>query len=96
ENDMRGYFRDRFRDKHYAAAQIEYRAPLFWRLGAALFAGVGDVSQHPLSFRYSTLKHSVGAGLRFMADRKERVNLRFDFAVGRNETAFYLSFGEAF
>ncbi len=96
ENDMRGYFRGRFRDANMAAVQIEYRMPLVWRMGLAFFAGVGDVSPEALSLRYSALKHSLGAGVRFMADRKERVNLRFDFAVGKNETAFYLSFGEAF
>jgi hypothetical protein len=96
ENDMRGYYRGRFRDLHMAATQIEYRMPLIWRLGLAFFAGVGDVSPNALSFRFPSLKYSYGAGVRFMADRKERVNFRFDFAVGKNENAFYVSFGEAF
>ena len=40
---LRGYPKNRFRDHHFAGSQVEYRFPLFWRLGFVAFAGVGDV-----------------------------------------------------
>lgn len=36
---MRGYYDGRFRDKNVIVFQAEYRLPLFWRLGLAVFGG---------------------------------------------------------
>ena len=43
-NDLRGYPVGRYYDDAMYAAQIEYRAPLWKRLGAVAFAGVGSVA----------------------------------------------------
>jgi outer membrane protein assembly factor BamA len=93
---LRGYPKNRFRDKHFAGTQLEYRFPVFWRFGMVAFAGLGDVFTSPNDIRMSTLKYSVGSGARFIVNTAERLNLRFDYAVGREGGYFYFSVAEAF
>ena len=93
---LRGYPRYRYRDNHFIGTQIEYRAHLFWRLGIVGFAGVGDVFGSPSDIRLSTLKYSVGSGLRVLVNPAERLNIRFDYAVGKEGGYFYFSVGESF
>lgn len=96
DREMRGYYQGRYRDQYYTDIQAEYRLRLFWRLGAAAFAGAGNVWgkwSEPAGF---ALKPSMGGGLRFLMDKKDNVNLRIDFAVGHKTTGFYIAFGEAF
>lgn len=94
---MRGYYMGRYRDNHLLAAQVEWRFPIWWRFIGVGFYGVGDVTHnfHDLSFR--GLKHSIGGGLRFTLDAKERINVRFDAAFGfEGSRGFYFQIGEAF
>jgi len=94
---MRGYYQGRFRDESLLAAQVEYRAELFWRLGAVAFAGVGDVfgsDQSDVSF--DQLKYSVGGGLRLAFDPDQKINLRMDIGFGRDSRALYFGLEEAF
>ncbi|WP_162910515.1 BamA/TamA family outer membrane protein [Hymenobacter oligotrophus] len=95
--DMRGYYRGRFRDRQYAAAQAELRFPVYKRLGAVAFAGGGQVARNLGGFGLGELKPTVGGGLRFLMDRRENINLRLDYAVGQGgNSGFYIAFGEAF
>lgn len=94
---MRGYYEGRYREKQYIAAQAEYRMPLFWRIGAVAFAGVGDVAPSLGDFSFSSLKPSYGIGGRFMIDQAERVNIRVDYGWGKGKSSgFYLEITEAF
>ena len=94
---MRGYFHGRYRDHHYAAAQVEYRTRVWWRLGAVVFAGVGDVFGSTASeFSFANLKYSYGFGLRFVFNRQEKINLRADFGFGRDTRGVYFGLEEAF
>lgn len=93
---LRGYPKYRYRDNHFAGTQVEYRFPLFWRLGMVAFAGIGDVFNSLSDVRASTLKYSLGSGLRFAVNPAERLNIRFDYAVGREGGYFYFSVGESF
>jgi outer membrane protein assembly factor BamA len=94
--DMRGYYRGRYRDRNYTAFQAEYRATLIGRFGITAFGGCGEVSPSLSGFTFPGLKPTYGVGLRFLADRKENVNMRFDFAWGKGSSGFYVAFGEAF
>lgn len=97
DSDMRGYYRGRYRDKQYMALQAEYRFPIFWRIGGTAFGGAGDVAPQLRAFDLQEFKPSYGLGLRFLIDRQENINLRFDYAIGKNgANGFYVSFGEAF
>jgi hypothetical protein len=94
---MRGYFLGRYRDRHYLAAQAEYRKMFWWRLGFAAFAGVGEVfGSEGSEFRVNRLQWSVGGGLRVLFNRAERINLRVDFGIGKSTTGLYFQLEEAF
>lgn len=93
---IRGYFYGRFRDDHLSLIQAEYRSHLFWRIGASVFGGVGAV-YNSFDWNNDQLKPNGGIGLRFLVDKAEGTNLRFDYAIGRNgQSGFYVSFGESF
>jgi len=94
---MRGYYMGRYRDKHWMAAQVEWRFPIWWRFIGAGFYGVGDVTHDFHDLSWSGLKHSIGGGVRFTLDAKERINVRFDAAFGFDGSrGFYFQIGEAF
>jgi len=93
---FRGYYQGYLRDKVFVGLQSEWRGPLFWRLGYAVFAGIGTVSPSYSKFFTQSFWPSYGAGIRFLLDKDAKINLRVDYAFGRDNSAFYLSFGEAF
>jgi len=93
---MRGYWEGRFRDLHMIASQVEYRLPLFWRMGMVGFLGLGNVSQQAVDLVTTGFKPSYGVGLRFAVDQTQKVNARMDVAWGSNTSGFYLQLGEVF
>jgi hypothetical protein len=96
-NRMRGYFEGRFRDLHMLTAQAEYRLPLFWRFGAAVFASAGDVAHEIFGYQVADLKYAGGGGLRFSLNEADRVNLRVDAAgTSTGDANLYVTLGEAF
>ncbi len=92
---MRGYFEGQYREQNLLTAQVAYRAPLFWRIGIAAFAGYGGVGPQATD-ALQNLRYAVGGGLRFMLDRKRKINVRIDAGFGKNTTGYYLTIGEAF
>ncbi len=84
---MRGYYRGRYRDRNMITAQVEYRFPVWWRFGAAAFAGAGDVQRDAGKFRVDRFKYSVGCGARFMFDTRERIVARLDVGFGDGDNA---------
>ncbi|MCE3227387.1 MAG: outer membrane protein [Bacteroidetes bacterium] len=93
---LRGYPKNRFRDVNFLGTQIEYRFPLFWRLGGVTFAGAGDVFAKHKDLSLNTVKYSIGAGLRFVVNPAERLNIRLDYGYGREGGYFYFIVAEAF
>lgn len=93
---LRGYARNRFRDRHFWGTQVEYRYPVWWRFGLVHFAGIGDVYNQPSDITFNTLKYSIGSGIRFIVNPAERLNIRFDYGYGREGGQFYLMVTEAF
>lgn len=97
DNNMRGFYMGRFRDKHIALVQAETRLNVYRRWGLALFGGGASVFPNPGAFSSKSLKFNIGGGLRFMVDRKERINMRIDYALGSGDNqGFYVAFGESF
>ena len=94
---MRGFFYGRYRDNFYAMLQAEYRQ-YFWKsFGFAVFAGLGDVSSDLLNYRFDNLKYSFGAGLRYMFNKAQKVNLRMDIGFGNDgNRGIYFGIQEAF
>jgi hypothetical protein len=96
-NQLRGYFEGRYRDRQLLAAQAEVRHHLFWRLNGAVFGGVGQVGNSLDELDQGGLKVAGGAGLRFQFNRRDRLNARLDYGVGRGgSSGMYFSIGEAF
>jgi len=96
-NSMRGYYAGRYRDKQLLVFQSEYRLPLYKRFGAVAFGGLGDVGKNINDFSMNNLKYSYGAGLRFALTKKEKLNLRLDYGMGKGgNSGFYFQLGEAF
>lgn len=93
---LRGYPDGRFRDKHLLLLQAEGRIPLFWRLKAVAFGGVGSV--FGTSGEALRLRSNLGGGLRFEFDKKQHINVRLDygFGIGTKHSGAYLTVGEAF
>jgi outer membrane protein assembly factor BamA len=94
--DLRGYEIGRFRDRRFLAGQIEYRRELFWRLGAVAFAGAGEVGKKFSDFNTSDIVPGGGVGIRLLLAKKTHVNLRVDYAWGKDSHALYIGVMEAF
>ncbi|MCP3136827.1 BamA/TamA family outer membrane protein [Pyxidicoccus xibeiensis] len=91
----RGHLEGRFRERQHLGAQVEYRAPLFWRLGGVAFASAATVARSLEDVEADAIKPAAGLGLRFAPLADVPVNLRLDVAYG-SELSFYLNVGEAF
>jgi hypothetical protein len=96
DNQMRGYYEGRYRDKYYVALQGECRLRLTRRWGLVGWAGMGDVAGNLDSFRLTSFKPTLGVGVRFALDPEEVLNVRADFAYGRNTNGVYFNAKEAF
>jgi outer membrane protein assembly factor BamA len=93
---MRGYYEGRFRDNNSVLFQSEFRSPLIGRFGFTIFGSIGAVASRINEFSSANIRSTLGTGLRFRIDRKEKLNLRLDIAAGKNSTALYFTVGEAF
>jgi Omp85 superfamily domain len=95
-DDLRGYTTGQYRDKAMLAAQAEWRSELWWRFGATAFIGGGEVAPGFDSMTWDDVLPGGGVGLRFTLARRNHVNLRVDYAWGRDSSALYIGVGEAF
>ena len=93
---MRGFLRGRYRDRVSVTVQTEFRTGLFWRIGAVLFASLGEVSPSVGGISLNRFRHAAGAGLRYTVDETERLKIRVDYGVGPGTSGFYLTVDEAF
>lgn len=97
DNQVRGYLLGRYRDNNLVTLQSEFRSIIYRRWGYAIFGGISGVASSIKTMEFLYPKINYGAGLRFMIDRKEKTNLRLDYARGNDGSdGFYISFGEAF
>ncbi len=96
KSNLRGYVAGQYRDRTMVSAQIEYRGQFYGRWGLVGFAGVGEVAPSVDELNGEDLLPSYGGGVRLMISRKQRINVGIDYAVGKDDYAFYLRYGEAF
>lgn len=96
-NELRGYTAGRYLDRYMFATQLEYRLSLPKRFGVVGFGGVGEVVPGGSKiWRSSNFLPAGGGGLRFQVSKKYRVNLRADFARGKDTWTWGMGVGEAF
>jgi hypothetical protein len=82
--------------KYFLAGQTEFRFPLFWRFGATLFAGAGEVEDTAQKFG-TDICVAGGIGGRIALNRNKNINIRFDYAYNnRGESNMYIKIKEAF
>lgn len=94
---LRGYSTVRHIDRNLVALQLEYRVvPVAWRLGMVAFGGVGEVFDRPADIQLNKLKFAAGIGLRYQFSRPEKINIRFDYGLGRDSSGDYIDLNEAF
>jgi outer membrane protein assembly factor BamA len=97
DNELRGYIAGRYLDRYVVATQLEYRLALPKRLGVVGFGGLGEVVPGGnQQFRTKNFLPSGGGGVRFELSKKYRVNLRLDFAQGKDSHTWSIGVGEAF
>jgi len=95
-NELRGYTAGRYLDRYMFATQLECRLVLPWRMGVVGFGGIGGVAHNPGDFEGDQLLPGAGTGVRFMLSKKFHVNLRTDFAWGKDNFTWSMGVGEAF
>ena len=99
---MRGYTWGQYRDELMVYTMGEYRhmfnrrtpnkrGSMDSRLGFATWVGLGAVAPDIASI--PNLLPNAGIGLRF--ETEKRSNVRLDYGVGLNSSAFYATFYEA-
>lgn len=93
---MRGYYEGQFRERSLVLLQAEYRAQIWKRLSGVAFLSYGMVGRSISDFSLPDARMAGGAGLRFMIDKAERINLRLDYGYGRYGGGLYFTVGEAF
>ena len=96
-NLMRGIYEQRYRDRQMVTFQAEVRQKVYKRFDAAIFGGVGNVSQFVDELNISNTKYAGGVGIRFNFLQRDRLNLRLDYAGGTGSAPGILfAIGEAF
>jgi hypothetical protein len=95
DQNLRGYYQGRWRDRLMYSGQAELRFPVAGRLGGAVFAGVSDVAARLAAFDRRTVRPAAGAGARFRLT-DDGLNIRLDLAAGAEGANLYFSLGEAF
>ncbi|MBC8082153.1 MAG: BamA/TamA family outer membrane protein [Hymenobacter sp.] len=94
---MRGLYETRFRDRQLMTFQAEIRQKLFWRLDGAVFGAAGQVGYKVNDYDFDQTRLAGGAGLRFRFNRRDRLNVRLDYAGGtKTSPSVYFAVGEAF
>jgi len=90
---LRGFPQDRFLDKTAGIMNIEFRFPLYRRLGGLIAGDIGEVwhSMEDVSLR--GWKSNLTLGLRFYMDT---YIVRIDMGLSEESTGIYLNFGHIF
>ncbi|WP_339924899.1 BamA/TamA family outer membrane protein [uncultured Cyclobacterium sp.] len=92
----RGYYQGRFRDRHLAVLQSEYRQHVIGRFGFAVFGSAGRVYNTLREDLFKQIHLAAGGGLRFRISKNDRTNVRLDYSFTPDSRGFYIYFAEAF
>lgn len=95
-NTMRGYYRGYYRYESLYALQAEYRFMLTRHIGFAGWAGLASTTEDWKEPFAHPIRPNAGLGLRVRINQHDKLNVRADFGVGRNQTGFYLDIAEAY
>ncbi len=93
QNAMRGYAMNRFQDKGKILSNLEYRFPLWKKLGGNVFVDFGTVWPSFSRIDLSKIAVDVGWGLRYYL---KNFLARFDMGFSREGMGIYFNFGHVF
>jgi outer membrane protein assembly factor BamA len=101
QNDLRGYPAGRYQERRMFATQAEYRFTIpkpgfLGRFGLVAFGGVGGIGPKFTEIEFSDMLPAGGGGIRFRLTRKNLINFRIDYGVGKTGGALIVGVGEAF
>lgn len=97
QDNLRGFYRGRFRDENAATLIAEFRAPVFWKIGVCVFGGLGNVYSSKYPMMTNDLLYSFGGGLRLTILERDKLNLRVDYGYySKYNSGFYFTIGESF
>ena len=94
--DLRGYAVGKYQNHSMLAGQVEYRRELIWRLGTVAYLGAGEVAKSFSEMNWDDILPGGGIGARFTLSKESHINLRIDYAWGKESSALYVSIMEAF
>lgn len=94
--DLRGYTPGRYIGESMVALQAEWRWQATPRWGFVAFGGTGKVSGALGEIDTGAWLPSGGVGVRLRLIKALPLNMRADFALGRDDSTFSLAVGEAF
>ena len=89
----RGYKANRFLDKSMALRSLEYRFPIFRKLGGVLFTDAGRVYKKLSDFGFSDWHFNWGYGLRY---NLENFVVRMDIGKSEEGSRLFFNFGHVF
>jgi len=96
QDDIRGYTSGKYRDDQVYAIQAEYRWRFYKKFGMVGFFGIATAVERIGDLSFKELLPGLGAGIRYMLLAKERINIGFDVAVGKEDWGIYFRIGESF
>jgi outer membrane protein assembly factor BamA len=96
-DDLRGYPAGRYRDRASWAVQAELRQHIVGRWGAVAFIGLGGIAPSAGDIvDNGNLLPSAGLGVRYLPFKNNDIQLRADFAFGKNDKGVDVGISEAF
>lgn len=96
DQELKGYYKGRYRGKQMLGAQVEWRQIVYKRFGYALYSGMALLGEKAFQLDFSKWMPSFGCGLRYRVLSNQKLNIRLDYAHGITGGQFYLGFGETF
>lgn len=94
--DIRGYTQGRYRGKQIVALQGEYRFNPWEKMGIVGFTGIATVFNGDNESDNGVILPSIGAGFRYAAFPKNKMNVGLEAAVGKGDWGIYFRIGEVF
>jgi hypothetical protein len=99
--NLRAYETPRYIDKGIVTLRGEYRikpwdSGLLSRIGFVTFIETGKVFDKINNFNLNHCRYSLGCGVRYTISEIDKLNIRFDFAVGQNSQGVMFLLREAF
>lgn len=92
----RGINNRRFQDNAELSLALEYRFPIAGRFGGAVFGSTGTVASKLERTFSSSYKNAVGAGIRYIINKRDGVRIRADYGISSEGGNFYFTIKEAF